>query len=203
MGFWIFGKKEEAKKIDRLHNHVSESFSRVKDDINKIGVWIRHLDEHKNKHYNRLEEFEKRLLILEDIIHFREKKEPGIERSSVQAFNRIQSRSVQSFMNVQSLETLSEIITPKEKKVIMCLLEAEMPLEYVDIAKKLGISIITTRRHINDIKKSGFKIEEKMNVDTKRKIFFIKNEVKNAILGKNGMSKTVKIIGKSVKKGKK
>ena len=181
MKFWIFGKKRDDRKIEDIHQKVSESFSRVKNEFEKVGGWIKHLDEHKQKHHHRLEDLENRLLLLENAVHGSERN----ERSSIQSFNRVQSRSIQSFMNVQSLSELSDKITPKEKKVILCLLEAKMPLEYADLAKKLGVSIVTTRRHINDIKKVGFSIEEKMNVDTKRKVFFIRNEVKRSLLRKS------------------
>src|SRR3989338_7405429 len=178
MGFLFFGKKRDDAELEEMHKRVSESFSRVKKDIDKIGGWISHLDHHKKTHDSRIEELERRILAVEH--HLR--GSATIERSSVQSFNRVQSRSNQSFMNVQSL---SDKITPKEKNVILCLLESDFPLEYSMLAKKLGISVITTRRHINDIKKSGFNIEERMDVNTKRKVFFIKNEIKRAILGKN------------------
>ncbi|MBI2110541.1 HTH domain-containing protein [Candidatus Woesearchaeota archaeon] len=193
MRFWIFGKKKSDHVVDELHKRTSESFSLVKKEMEKVGAWINHLDSHRKLHHGKINEIEKRLFVLEELM----KGAVQTDHSNVQSFNRVQSRSVQSFMNVQSLDILSERITPKEKKVIMCLLEAGMPLEYSDIAKKLGISIVTTRRHINDIKKSGFKIEEKMNVDTKRKVFYIKNEVKNAILGKSEGSKIINIMKKS------
>ena len=61
---------------------------------------------------------------------------------------------------------------------------AEIPLEYEDIARELKLSVITVRRHINDIKKMGFQIKEKMNVDAGRKVFFIENVMKRAIRGK-------------------
>ena len=178
MKFWIFGKKKSEHLVDDLHKRTSESFSRVKIEMEKVGAWISHLDNHRKLHHGKINEIEKRLFVIEELI----KSAVQTEHSNIQSFNRVQSRSNQSFMNVQSL---SDKITPKEKNVILCLLESDFPLEYSMLAKKLGISVITTRRHINDIKKSGFNIEERMDVNTKRKVFFIKNEIKRAILGKN------------------
>src|SRR3989338_189718 len=186
MGFLFFGKKRDDAELEEMHKRVSESFSRVKKDIDKIGGWISHLDHHKKTHDSRIEELERRIIAVEH--HLR--GSATIERSSIQSFNRDQSRSNQSFMNVQSL---SDKITPKEKRVILCLLEAQMPLEYSEIAKKLEVSVITTRRHINDIKKSGFKIEEKMNTLTKRKVFYIDQRTKKALLAKSESSKELEI----------
>ena len=54
MGLWIFGKKrEDDQKIEELHVRVSESFSRVRKEMEKIGSWINHLDEHKKKHQHQ------------------------------------------------------------------------------------------------------------------------------------------------------
>ena len=87
-------------------------------------------------------------------------------------------------MNVQSLKNLKEILTPAQKRVIQLLNSTEIPLEYEDIAKSLGISIVTVRRHINDMKKMGFQVKEKMNINTKRKVFYIERGIKKAIQGK-------------------
>ena len=84
-------------------------------------------------------------------------------------------------MNVQSLDNLKERLTPAQKRIIQVLDMAEMPIEYEDIARELGISIVTVRRHVNDIKKMGFQIKEKINVDAKRKVFYLEKDIKRAI----------------------
>jgi len=173
MVFWLFKKRDD--KLKELHERVSNSFENVRGDLSKVGMWIKHLENHRNEHSKKFDKIHERLDAIEEIL-----SKNLEEHSNVQSFNRVQARSNQSFMNIQSL---NDLITPKEKQIIMCLLDAEKPLEYKEIAKMGGISIITARRHLNDIKRSGLKIEEKRNIESNRKVFFIKNEVKNAILG--------------------
>ncbi|MEK6907110.1 MAG: HTH domain-containing protein, partial [Nanoarchaeota archaeon] len=93
-------------------------------------------------------------------------------------------RSNQSFMNVQSLKKLKEYLTPAQKRIIQILNVAEIPLEYEDIARELKLSVITVRRHVNDIKKMGFQVKEKINIDNGRKVFYIERAIKRAIQSK-------------------
>jgi len=62
------------------------------------------------------------------------------------------------------------------------MISSEIPLEYAQIAKKLGLNIVTIRRHINDIKRTGFEIKEKINAQKKRKVFYIDGKMKKLVL---------------------
>jgi len=185
MGFWIFGKKDNGEVKD-LKENLKNSFSNIKNDILSVH---RVLENFKNKHLNHEAKHDKhadRLSKIEEdiekIFEILENSNPRFDRRSIVhersiAFN----RPVQSFMNVQSLENFKENLTPAQKRVLQLLDSAETPLEYEDIAKELGISVITIRRHINDIKKMGFNIGEKVNINRSRKVFFLEKEIKKAI----------------------
>ena len=79
-------------------------------------------------------------------------------------------------MNVQN-QPLKDKLTPSQKRVLNLLDKTSIPLDYETIANELKLSIITVRRHINDIKKV-FEIKEMMDVDRGRKVFYIGKEAK-------------------------
>lgn len=182
MGFWFFQKKEDHlhKKIADLEKAMLHSFGNVKKDMQNTGQWIGHLKEKHGHHESKFEQFEKRLVDLEEKIGqlallIREDEEIGDERSN--AFEPVQTfkRSVQTFMNVQTL-------TPAQKQVILLLLGAGGPMDYESLAQKLNINTITIKRHILDIKKSGFPLEEKVSVQTRRKVFTLSEDSKRMLL---------------------
>jgi len=186
MGFWFFSRKKDDE-ISKLKDNLRISFSNINQDVGLINEILNHFRE---KHSNYDKKFEHLERDIAEIRHLLEKKDKiatgrsSFERSIVHERSRAFKRSNQSFMNVQSLKRLKEYLTPAQKRVIQMLNLAEIPLEYEDIARELKLSVITVRRHINDIKKMGFQIKEKMNVDAGRKVFFIENVMKRAIRGK-------------------
>jgi len=77
-------------------------------------------------------------------------------------------------MNVQ---VLKDKMTPSQKNLLNLLRNASIPLDYEIIAKELGLSTVTVRRHMNDIKRL-FEIKEMRDVDRGRKVFYIDKEAK-------------------------
>ena len=192
--FWFFKNKKEDydSKINSLDNLVKTSFSNVKDDMTKVSNWIKFFKTNEIKQDDQIKELNNKLeRLISEVsslkVLYEKAPEPerSIERSSrsivherVQSFN----RSNQSFMNVQS--SFKEALTPSQKRIISILTVSEVPLEYETIAKELKLNIITVRRHINDIKRVGFGIKEKMSIERGRKVFYIEKELKKSILSK-------------------
>jgi biotin operon repressor len=184
MVFWFFGKKNN--EIEKVRENLKHSFSNIKNDIQSIHGVLKHFkqkhEDHDEKHSLHSERFDKIedeiAKIYEILKEFdRHSHERSIVHERVQSFN----RSNQSFMNVQSLEDLKERLTTSQKRVIQLLNTTDIPLEYEDIAHELKLSIITIRRHINDIKKIGFQVKEKVDINKKRKVFYLDLGVKKAI----------------------
>ena len=173
--FWLF-KKRDDHKWKTLHKSLKNSFENIKGDIAEIsdGFYERH-----RHHEKRLKEIEERLGYIIDIVENNEKidKKYSVDESAiecVQSFN----RSNQSIMNIKSFEKL----TPAQKEVVTLLVYMDRPLGYEDIAKNLGLNIVTVRRHVNDIFKIGLPIREKVDVRNRRKLFYLEREVKNKVI---------------------
>jgi len=180
--FWLF-KKRDDHKWKTLHKSLKNSFENIKGDIAEISGGFHEKHGH---HEKRLKEIEEKLGYIIDIIENNEKidKKYSVDESAiecVQSFNRSNqsfNRSNQSVMNIKSFEKL----TPAQKEVITLLVYMDKPLGYEDLAKNLGLNIVTVRRHVNDIFKIGLPIREKVDVRNRRKLFYLEREVKNKVI---------------------
>ena len=188
MAFWFFGKKKN-EEIGKLKSNLKYSFSNIKKDMDSVNKMVDNFkekhDRHDKRHYHhetRLEKIEQDLAEIREILEKTIFESPrGFERSSIHERSIAFKHSNQSFMNVQNLKN---VLTPAQKRVIRLLMIAETPVEYEDIAKELKLNIITIRRHINDVKRLGFEIVERINTENNRKVFYIEKEVKKMIKAK-------------------
>jgi len=183
MGFWFFGKKKEDE-VNKLKEILRGSFSNIKKDIGLINDLLDNFRKKHDRHDEKFERLERDLVEIRQLLTKRSKMSSDYDnggRSIVHERSRAFKLNVQSFMNVQSLKKLKNYLTPAQKRVIQLLNISEIPLEYEDIAKELKLSVVTVRRHINDIKRMGFQIKEKTNIDTNRKVFYIERAVKRMI----------------------
>ena len=173
MGFWFF-KKKDGNEIKRIHGIMENSFSNIKKDMGNLSSWVKHFkgkhEEHNDSFDNLVKDIKYIKKVFESHMEEHHSNEHSIVHEHVQSFN----HSNQSFMNVQSLKNK---ITPSQKKVLNLLNKANMPLDYETIASELKLSIVTVRRHINDIKRV-FEIKEMKDVDRGRKVFYIDNKAK-------------------------
>src|SRR3989344_9246011 len=154
----VFGflRRKRDHEIKNIHEKNDNSFNKIIEEMKKLReLFENHVEEH---HSNR-------------------------ERSS--AIERVQSfeRSNQSFMNVQSTKSLKNKLTPSQKKVLRLFDSANIPLDYETIANEHKLSIVTVRRHVNDIKKV-FDINEMRDIDRGRKVFYIDKKAKMRLKSK-------------------
>jgi len=180
MGFLWFKKKEgdSEEKINQLHSSLKSSFSNIKRDFEHTMGHIDHLHSKKEEHHGRLTKIEERLILLEQMLHDIKGKKIKVERSTIE---RVQSfNHSESFMNVQTVKNL----TPSQKQVVFLLLQSKNPLNYQAIADQVGSNIVTVRRHINDIKRAGVGIKEKISVRNRSKVFYLDAELKEALKNK-------------------
>jgi biotin operon repressor len=176
MTFWIFGNKKEDR-VKKIEDNLKGSFSNIKKDFGTIHEFISHFKKKHDDHDEKFERIERELGMMRNLIV--QTPSSDDERSIVQSRSIAFNRSSEPFMNVQSLKNT---VTPAQKKVIHVLGLADMPLEYGDLARELGLSVVTVRRHLNDLKRMGFNVKEKVNVENGRKVFFIEKTVKRAIM---------------------
>ena len=183
MVWWLFKRKED--RFDNIHKNLEHSFTNLKGEMNSVGKWINHFKEKHEKHDHRFDELFRKMSSVEEQIgilngrlevQIKEDNDRSIAIERIQSFN----RSDQSFMNVQSVNSIDNL-TPAQKQVLALLVFAGGPLDYEDIATKLGLNIVTIRRHINDLKRAGIDIKEKVSVKNRRKLIYVDQEVKERV----------------------
>jgi len=188
---WLFGKKKEVIEIKE---ETRKSFSIVKEDINNLSKWIKHLDEQDSKLDYKLIEMDERLSSIEtDLegikntvafmqgsVSSRVFKQQQTARRKQTAVQGVQD-AVQTAVQTGGRAILNNLST-MERAMVYVLLNTDMKLSYDDLAAMLGKSRATVRGQINSIRqKSEGLIEEIIEANGKKRVF-IPEEIKEIML---------------------
>ena len=196
----LFGHK---KRVRKLRGEVQDSFNHVKKDFNKVGEWIKHLDDKHHSHEEEISNINNQLLIIhEDLMELKDFVSFFGPQISKGLSKQTQTRGVkQSLMGavqtpVQTgVQTgILENLTVMERAIVWALLNSEMKLSYEDLAALLGKDKSTIRGQINAIKqKNEGLIEESREVNGKKRLY-IPDEIRAIVI------KSVKVKIKDSKK---
>jgi len=204
---WLFGK---GKEVEKLKSEVSSSFSAVKQDIEKIGEWIKHLHKQDSGHSDTLsslkEEFKD---VKKEVAELRNELKNAVSLNEPELFKQLfkaQTRVSAKQTAVEAVQT--PVQTPvqtgdlsnfsvMERAILYVLLNSDLKLSYDDLAAMMGKSRATIRGQINTIKqKSEGLIEEHIEKNGKKRVY-IPDEVRDKLL------KNVKVRVKNDKKFRK
>jgi DNA-directed RNA polymerase specialized sigma24 family protein len=208
MVFGFFRKRRDLEeRFFNLHNSLNESFSKIKEDMHGVGEWIKHLNETKQEHHERLDDIETRLRVVEEFMNNLMEQSPleevskqlskqdqtGVclnqtDRLSKQLSKRM-SKQLEEFQEEIELALLS--LTTMERAVVWSLLNTDLLLSYEDLSRILGKDRSTVRGQVNNIKRKipGLILEKSESNGVKR--FYIEEDKKREIL--------IKYTGKKVK----
>lgn len=200
---WLFGKKKE---VEQLKDDTKKGFNSVKNDINSLSEWIKHLNkqDEKLKQDNsdinlKLSSIENELEGIKNLLAFmdgkfskrlfKQRERKMLEQTAVQGVQ----IGVQTPVQTGEIANLSSM----ERAIVYVLLNSDMKLSYDDLATMMGKTRATIRGQINSIKqKSERLIEEQIEGNGKKRVF-IPEEIKENIL------KNVKVrVNKGKKTGK-
>lgn len=199
---WIFGHK---KRFDRLKSEVHDSFGNVKRDFNKVGEWIKHLDDKHTNHKSEIDSIKEQLLAIQgDIVEIKDfisffgpqlskqlSKQQGTVSNKQTAAVPVQT-SVQTDVQTDIFNNL----TVMERAIVWALLNSEMKLSYEDLAALLGKDKSTIRGQINAIRQKNDSIILESIESNGRKRLYIPEDVKSRII------KSVKVKIKDQKDSK-
>ena len=192
--FGLFGHK---KKVEKLRGEVQDSFNHVKKDFNKVGEWIKHLDDKHVSHADEISMIKDQLLLVhEDLVEIKDfisffgpqlsgtlSKQPSMGAVQTVAQTGVQSGILDNF-------------TVMERAIVWALLNSEMKLSYEDLAALLGKDRSTIRGQINTIKQKKEGIIMEVRESNGKKRLYIPDEVRSVII----KSVKVKIKGSKSKK---
>jgi hypothetical protein len=198
----LFGHK---KRVEKLRGEVQDSFNHVKKDFNKVGEWIKHLDDKHVSHGDEISQIKDQLLLVhEDLVEIKDfisffgpqlsgtlsKQAPtGVVKQSSQGV-------VQTVAQTGVQSGILDNLTVMERAIVWALLNSEMKLSYEDLAALLGKDKSTIRGQINTIKQKNEGIIMEVRESNGKKRLYIPDEVRSMII----KSVKVKIKGSKSKK---
>jgi biotin operon repressor len=204
---WPFGNKKEVKE---LQEKTEKSFELVKQDIESVGKWLKHLDS-KDKQL-----FDSIFLIKEEISTIREELESlreGLTLKSQddevkQVFKKLPVLSkqtadedvqeiVQTAVQTDNIYGILNKLSGNERVIVLALMNSDMKLSYEDLALLLGKERSTIRGQINAIKQKSEGLIEELTEKNGKKRVYIPEEIKEK------MQKYAKVrVGKEKKEVK-
>ena len=198
----LFGHK---KRVDVLRTEVQDSFNHVKKDFNKVGEWIKHLDDKHTSHKDEISDIKDQLLTIhEDLIELKDFVSffgPQISKnlskqSSPSGIKQSIPSDVQTGVQTGVQTNILDNLTVMERAIVWALLNADMKLSYEDLAALLGKDKSTIRGQINTIKQKNSNIIMESREANGKKRLYIPDEIRNIVM------KSVKIKVKESKNRK-
>jgi predicted transcriptional regulator len=186
---WLFGKNNK-----KLEEETKKSFSLVKEDIEKVGKWIKHLDETDKQLFDVLSEIKRDLSSIRtevdslregiDLVEMNTENKQLLKNSAVlgkQTAVQAVQEGVQTPVQTGNFSDFLKSLSSNERLIVFTLLQSEMKLSYEDLALLLGKERSTVRGQINAIKqKSEGLIEEFIEKNGKKRVF-IPDEMKEKL----------------------
>ena len=197
--FGLFGHK---KKVEKLRDEVQDSFNHVKKDFNKVGEWIKHLDEKHINHDDEIKQIKEQLMAIHgDLIEIKDfisffgpQISKGLSKQhQTPTLKQPASGAVQTPVQTTVQTDILENLTVMERAIVWALINSEMRLSYEDLAALLGKDKSTIRGQINVIKQKKEGLIEEVREFTGKKRLYIPEEIKELVV------KNVKVRVKKVK----
>ncbi len=189
---WFFGGR--ARKLE---DKTKEGFDSVKKDFERVGSWIKHLDQHDKQLFDLLNGLKMEIAsIREDIdglreglslVDFETKNKQLLKKSAVlrkqTAVESVQE-AVQTPVQTGNFYDILNNLSANERLVIFALANATdgMKLSYEDLARLLGKERSTIRGQINAIKAKSEGLVLELTEPNGKKRVFVSEEVRNKLL---------------------
>jgi regulator of replication initiation timing len=179
--FWWSSKK----MIRELEQKTEKSFSAVKNDMDAVGKWVKHLDSNDKQLFDIVFSLKQEIASLnEELAAMREGIDLAVEeQKNKQVFKKLPvlskqtsvedvQKTVQTAVQTDNIYDILKNLSGNERLVVFTLLNSEMKLSYEDIALLLGKERSTIRGQINAIKqKTDGLIYELVESNGKKRVF--------------------------------
>ena len=204
--FKMFGLFKKKREVEKLKEEIRGSFDSVKEDFNKIGKWIEHLDD---KHATKDEEISKLKSHISEMQDDLDEVKEFISFFGPQLSKRLSKQGqtgrvkqtgvegVQTPVQTAVQTSILSDLTVMERAIVWALINSEMRLSYEDLAALLGKDKSTIRGQINTIKQKSEGLVEEVTEANGKKRLFIPEKVKSLVV------KSVKVRVRSNKKSRK
>lgn len=203
---WLFGNN----RVQTLEEDVKKSFQAVKGDFDKVGTWIKHLDEKDKQLFDTLEQLKSDISSIRDEISgLREAVEIVSEGPKIKQVSKKMAvyqkqtavgdveNGVQTGVQTANLHQILQGLSSNERLLIFTLMNSDMKLSYEDLARLLGKERSTVRGQINAIKQKSEGLILELTEPSGKKRVYVSEEIKEKLL------KYAKVRVKKDKKEKK
>lgn len=200
--FGLFGQK---KRVEKLKEEVVDSFEHVKKDFNKVGQWIKHLDEKHVSHEDEITQIKEQLMAIQGdlmevkdfISFFGPQISKGVSKQQPTTMNKqTMVAAVQTPVQTAVQTDILANLTVMERAIVWSLLNSDMHLSYEDLAALLGKDKSTIRGQINVIKQKNEGLIEELRELNGKKRLYIPEEIREMLV------KSVKVRVKKSQKSK-
>jgi hypothetical protein len=197
------------RRVEELEEDTKKSFSAVKDDINSVGKWIKHLDNKDKQLFDLVYSLKEELASIRDEVEaLREGVDLAVEdEKNKQVFKKLPvlskqtgvegvQEAVQTAVQTDNIYDFLKSLSGNERLIVFTILNSEMKLSYEDIALLLGKDKSTIRGQINAIKQKSEGLVEEITEKNGKKRVYIPEEIKQKL------QKYAKVRASPGKKGK-
>jgi predicted transcriptional regulator len=183
---WFFGKR-----IEKLEEKTEKSFSSVKNDMDAVGKWIKHLDSKDKQLFDVLNSLNGEIASLRDEL---ESLREGIALMEEEQEDKQLSKKTAVYDKQTDVEAVEEAVqTPvqtadffeilkslssNERLLIFTLLNADMKLSYEDLALMLGKEKSTIRGQVNSIRQKSEGLINEVSERNGKKRVYLPDEIK-------------------------
>ncbi len=188
-----FKKKVHKQEFDTHKGAVQTALNSVKQDMDDIGKWIKHLHEQDSavkkdvvRIMGELSSIKFELEEIKEAISNSEKREtePLFKQRQTAKHKQTAVYDVQTAVQTTVQAAFFTKLSISEKAIIGILLNSEMKLSYDDLAAMMGKDTATIRGQVNSIKqKCEGLIEEQIEKNNKKRLF-IPDKMRGILLKK-------------------
>ena len=204
--FWLFGKK----RVELLEEETKNSFQQVKNDIDGIGKWIKHLDSKDKQVFEILGEIKRELATInEEVEGVKEAvslvnlsvenkqlfKKAGVLSKQTDVYS--VQEPVQTAVQTGNFYDILQGLSSNERLIVLTLMNSYLKLSYEDIARLLGKERSTIRGQINAIKRKSDSLIQEITEANGKKRVYVSEEIKEKL------EKYAKVRVKKARKSKK
>ncbi|MEM2768303.1 MAG: hypothetical protein QXL50_00005 [Candidatus Pacearchaeota archaeon] len=211
MFFNFFKKRKVENEIEKLKEIMKNSFSNVKDDLNKISNWIIYLNEKDKDLDEKINRLQEEINEIKEFLAFSSgafkqvfkqvfKHQTPVEGVQTPVQTGVQTPKINK--KLTKLETKSIILqelTLMERAILWVLANTDLKLSCEDIARVLGKSENTVRGQINNLKDKWPQLINEIIEKNGKKRYYIDERTKELIFKITKTKKRVKISASKLK----
>jgi hypothetical protein len=188
---WIFGKR-----FKQIEEDTKKGFTSVKEDMDAVGRWIKHLDKRDKHLFETLESLRNEISTVKgDLADLRANAAGAVEaEENKQLFKKVAvlnkqtaveavEEPVQTPVQTGNFYGIFKNLSANERLVLFTLMNAEngMKLSYEDLALLLGKERSTIRGQINAIKQKSEGLIEEITEKTGKKRVYVPDEIREKL----------------------